>query len=116
MFLAGRLADAFKMAYSNANHPRRTSGINKSSLFRHLDLFDMILDFMADYMHMSKGVIKDHLIELMKGERSFNKPVALEVDSEATEGTRNPVQVAPEQKEELDAIKEVLLATVFHAI
>ena len=67
--LAGRASDAFTMAYDNAIHPRKKSGINGTCVFCLLDLFNVISDFMADFMHMSKGVIKDHLMDTMKGVR-----------------------------------------------
>jgi hypothetical protein len=76
--LEAKKSDDFEFSFDNEKHPRKVSGINSSCRFTLLHLFHLIEDIMQDYMHMSKGVIKDHVMGVLKGERGggFFDPAA----------------------------------------
>lgn len=63
-----------QLGYGHKQHPRAKSGINKSCVLVLLDFFNIIRDIMPDFMHISKGIVKDHMIHLFKGLRTFQAP------------------------------------------
>jgi hypothetical protein len=62
-------SEAFEGHFDNANHPRFRSGVCYVCPFAYLAMWDMVWDFLADFMHILEGYFKRHMIEVMKGKR-----------------------------------------------
>lgn len=54
----------------NKDHPRYQSGVFKMCPLALLPLWDMVWDFLPDWMHMTKGYFNGHMLPLMKGARA----------------------------------------------
>jgi hypothetical protein len=65
-------SEAFKGGDANANHPRFRTGVHKMCPLALLPFWDMVWDFMPDWMHITKGYFHGHMLPLMKG----NRPIA----------------------------------------
>ena len=54
----------------NAAHPRYQSGVFKMCPLALLPLWNMVWDFLPDWMHMTKGYFHGHMLPLMKALRA----------------------------------------------
>jgi hypothetical protein len=80
------VADALESErYSRANpgkedhndHPRYRTGVFKVCPLSLLPCWDMVWDFLPDWMHMTKGYFMGHMLPLMKGKRAPGAPTIL---------------------------------------
>jgi hypothetical protein len=75
----GKCSEDYDPDASEAGHPRSRSGINGSSPFAYLPLFNIIRDVCPDMMHIIVNLFK-HWLPLLSGERNpkkskkFNRP------------------------------------------
>jgi hypothetical protein len=51
------------------NHPRFRTGVFKMCPLALLPFWDMVWDFLPDWMHITKGYFQSHMLPLMKGSR-----------------------------------------------
>jgi hypothetical protein len=56
-------------AWDSLNNPAKATGVDGVCALSHLELFDVIFDFLPDMMHIPKQILKGHLLPLLKGER-----------------------------------------------
>jgi hypothetical protein len=67
-------SEAFEGAFNSPVHPRRTSHVCYVCPLAYLPMWDMVWDFMADFMHILEGYFKRHMIPMFKGDRYPAKP------------------------------------------
>jgi hypothetical protein len=70
-------SDAFRGKDDHPRHPRFASGVHKMCPLALLPLWDMVWDFLPDWMHMTKGYFNGHMLPLMKGQRTPKPPMML---------------------------------------
>jgi hypothetical protein len=75
MCLDAEASEAFNGEFNAQDHPRFQSGVCFVCPLAYLYLFDMVWDFMADWMHISEGYFKEHLIPMLKGNRKPTPPL-----------------------------------------
>jgi hypothetical protein len=75
MCLDAEASEAFTGKFEAETHPRFQSGVCWACPLAYLPFFDMVWDFMADWMHISEGYFKEHLIPLLKGKRKPTHPL-----------------------------------------
>jgi hypothetical protein len=73
-------SEAFEGTYDNAAHPRFTTGVSYVCALAFLHMWDMVWDFLADFMHILEGYIKRHMVNVMKGKRYPSAPDLLAED------------------------------------
>jgi hypothetical protein len=78
-------AEDYDGAFDDKAHPRFQSGVCYICPLAYLALFDMVWDFMADFMHILEGLIKRHMLEVLKGKR---QPAAALLITEKNKPTR----------------------------
>jgi len=67
-------SEAFEGGFDNPAHPRFSSHVCYVCPLAYLPMWDMVWDFMADFMHILEGYIKRHMLPMFKGERYPAKP------------------------------------------
>jgi hypothetical protein len=68
---------AFRGRDQDPKHPRFKSGVFKMCPLSLLPYWDMVWDFLPDWMHMTKGYYNGHMLLLLKGQRQPGKPTLL---------------------------------------
>jgi len=81
-------SEAFEGAYNAAAHPRFQSGVSYVCPLAYLPMWDMVWDFLADFMHILEGYIKRHMLEVMKGGRYPAPPALVPEDANTARSIR----------------------------
>jgi hypothetical protein len=68
-------SEAFPGPPGHADHPRWHSGVSAICPLAYLHLWDMVWDFLPDFMHINEGYFKSHMLPLLKGERFPTAPI-----------------------------------------
>jgi hypothetical protein len=87
-------SEAFEGSFNSSHHPRFRSHVCFVCPLAFLPMWDMVWDFLADFMHILEGYFKRHMIEVMKGKRYPSRPHLIPED--ATTGraaTRSPATI-----------------------
>ena len=82
-------SEAFEGGFEHPDHPRFTSAVCYICPLAFLPLWDMVWDFMGDFMHILEGYIKSHMMEVLKGNRY---PAAPQLISEVTHPGRDTMR------------------------
>jgi hypothetical protein len=76
-------------AEANENHtgyeiyaPHHTTGVKRVSPLCYLPYFDIVWDIAPDVMHIIEGILKNHILPLMKGNKLPTMPVKRKKDSQ----------------------------------
>jgi hypothetical protein len=67
------------MAWKDNEHPRKATGVNAVSALSLYPMFDIVWDFMPDWMHIIKNLILPHFIKVVKGDRMLKPPAYKQV-------------------------------------
>ena len=67
-------SEAFEGGFGHKDHPRWQSHVCFVCPLAYLPMWDMVWDFMADFMHILEGYLTRHMIPMFKGERYPKKP------------------------------------------
>jgi hypothetical protein len=77
MCLDAEASEAFAGPFDSELHPRFDSGVCYVCPLAYLPLWDMVWDFMADWMHICEGYFKTHMLPMLKGQRKPTPPIIM---------------------------------------
>ncbi len=82
---AGKESEDSDCAYTDADHPRKESGVNHTSALSLLPMFNIVWDVTPDWMHIMKNLIMPHFLKVVKGKRKLTQPDYIKLPDGADE-------------------------------